>query len=346
MAGVFHAVFWDAGAWAIAALTAWLDVLARLPSASLWVPRAPAWAAACGVAGGLLFVMRLPWTLRCMGVPLMLPVLLWQPVRPGVGQFELLAADVGQGNAVIVRTAHHTLVYDAGPRWGPESDAGARVLLPLLRASGDRVDMLVLSHRDSDHSGGAAAVLAAWPRAAFLSSLEAAHELQSLRPATRCVAGQRWQWDGVEFEILHPAANAYAAAHKPNAVSCVLRVAASGESVLLAGDIEQAQERQLQAQLIASRVLLVPHHGSKTSSSAAFIDAVRPTVALVQAGWRNRFGHPAPAVIDRYQQRGVQVVETARCGAVHWHSREPHRVGCERLRRPRYWRHAVDPGLP
>ena len=163
-------------------------------------------------------------------------------------QFELLAADIGQGNAVIVRTATHTLVYDSGPRYSPESDAGHRVLVPLLRALDERVDTLMLSHRDSDHTGGAAAVLAMQPQAALLSSIEDGHELQALRPSQRCAAGQRWQWDGVDFEVLHPSADDYQAANKSNAMSCVLRISNGAHTVLLAGDIEQAQEARLAQQ--------------------------------------------------------------------------------------------------
>jgi len=120
-----------------------------------------------------------------------------------MGEFELLAADIGQGNAVLVRTATHSLLYDAGPRYSPESDAGQRVLVPLLRAFGERLDSVVLSHRDSDHTGGAAAVLTAHPKAELLSSIEAEHPLQALRTARRCEAGQRWTWDGVAFEVLN-----------------------------------------------------------------------------------------------------------------------------------------------
>jgi competence protein ComEC len=141
--------------------------------------RAAAVGGAAGVLGGVVLALRWPWPMRLLGLPLLLPVLLWQPPRPAPGAFELLAADVGQGNAVIVRTAAHTLVYDAGPRYGPESDAGHRVLVPLLRALGERVDVLMLSHRDADHTGGAAAVLAQQPQAQVLGSIEPGHELQA-----------------------------------------------------------------------------------------------------------------------------------------------------------------------
>ncbi len=348
MLGVLLAPLWDAAAWAVTALGWYLRLLAQLPFATVFIAAPAIWAGAAGVLGGLLLAMRLPWSLRLLGLPLMLPVLLWQPQRPPAGQFELLAADVGQSNAVIVRTAAHTLVYDTGPRFSQESDAGQRVLVPLLRALGERVDTVMLSHRDSDHIGGAPAVLAMQSQANLLSSIEAGHELQALRPATRCVAardgGQRWVWDGVRFEVLHPGADDYEAPNKPNAMSCVLRVSNETHTALLAGDVEQPQEARLVADaagLIRADVLLVPHHGSKTSSSAMFLDAVQPRFALVQAGYRSRFGHPAPPVLARYQERGIGVLDSAHCGAALWASARPGEVTCQRAAALRYWHHRV-----
>lgn len=343
MLGAAVAPLWDVAAGAVQALALLLRWLAALPYATLSMAAPPAWMAACGVAGGVLLAMRLPWSLRALGLPLLLPVLLWQAPRPPPGEFELLAADVGQGNAVLVRTATHSLLYDAGPRYSLESDAGHRVLVPLLRAFDERLDMLLLSHRDSDHTGGAAAVLAMQPQAALLSSIEAAHPLQSMRPARRCEAGQRWTWDGVDFEILHPTPADYLSFTKPNAVSCVLRVANGRATVLLAGDIERLQEAALVSRTPALQadVLLAPHHGSKTSSSAALLEAVRPRIALVQAGYRNRFSHPAPEVVERYAAYGVRLVENVPCGAASWHSRAPAEVGCERERQARYWHHRL-----
>ena len=343
LAGVLWAPVWDAAGWALQALGWVLQPLAQLPFATVSIASAPLWAGTAAVLGGILLVLRLPWPLRALGLPLLLPVLLWQPLRPAAGEFELLAADIGQGNAVLVRTATHTLLYDAGPRYSTDSDAGHRILVPLLRALGERVDTLVVSHRDSDHAGGAAAVLAMQPQAQLLSSVALDHELQRQRPATRCSAGQRWAWDGITFEVLHPQPEDYAQPAKPNALSCVLRVSNGTRTALLTGDIEQPQEARLLAAgaPLATDVLLVPHHGSKTSSSAAFLDAARPGLALVQAGYRNRFGHPAAPVAERYRERGIPVVETARCGAARWSSTTPAEVACERQRAPHYWRHRV-----
>ncbi|MHB8950065.1 MAG: DNA internalization-related competence protein ComEC/Rec2 [Rhodoferax sp.] len=343
MAGVAWGPLWDVAAWAIAALSWYLQLLATLPFATITVAQAPLWAGVAGVIGGVVLVMHWPWSVRLLGLPLMLPVLLWQAPRPPDGQFELLAVDVGQGNAVLVRTAHHALLYDAGPRFSRESDAGQRVLVPLLRALNVPLDTLLLSHRDSDHTGGALALLAMQPQAALLSSVEDAHELQALRRVTRCVAGQRWHWDGVDFEVLHPQAADYGAVRNSNAMSCVLRLSNGVQSALLAGDIEQAQEAKLVSAgaNLKANVLLVPHHGSKSSSSAAFLDAVQPQLALVQAGYRNRFAHPAASVLLRYQERHIRVIDSPHCGAATWQSQQPERVLCQRQQAQRYWQHQV-----
>lgn len=346
-AGVVWAPLWQAAAWGVQGLAWVLQWLAAWPWAQVWVPAAPLWAGMAGVAGGVLLALRLPWQVRALGLPLLLPVLLWQDARPVPGRFELLAADVGQGNAVLVRTATHTLLYDAGPRYSRVSDAGARVLVPLLRALGERVDVLMLSHRDSDHTGGAFAVLAQQPQARLTGSIAGDPTLQALGPAAPCLAGQRWQWDGVDFELLHPLPDTMGKGpqgQRSNALSCVLRVVdAHGTAALLAGDIEAAQEQALVARgaALQADVLLVPHHGSKTSSSAPFLDAVQPRTALVQAAYRSRFGHPAPEVLQRLRERGVAVVESPRCGAATWASAQPDRVGCERQDRMRYWQHPV-----
>jgi competence protein ComEC len=293
--------------------------------------------------GGVLLVAPLPRGLRALGLPLLLPVLLWRVPLPVAGEFDLMAADIGQGNAVLVRTATHALLYDAGPRYSLESDAGHRVLVPLLQSLDTRLNRLVLSHRDTDHVGGAQAVLAMQPQADMLSSIADDHRLQLLRPATRCVAGQQWEWDGVQFEVLHPQAPDYDLPLKPNAMSCVLRIGNGRQVALLAGDIEQPQEARLVSQgaSIRADVLLVPHHGSKTSSSAAFLDAVQPRMALVQSGYRNRFGHPVPEVMERYRERHITVRDSPHCGAMVWRSAAPDAVACTRMEQLRVWHHRV-----
>jgi competence protein ComEC len=344
--GVLGPVFWDLASWALQPLSAVLGWMSAWPMASLSRAMPPWGLAVLSMLGVLGLVLRVPLSWKLLCLPLLWPVLWWSPLRPLHGHFELLAADVGQGNAVLVRTANHSLLYDAGPRYSAESDAGHRVLVPLLAQLGERLDVLMLSHRDSDHTGGAAAVLAMQPQAHLWTSLEEAHPLHRLRPGwTRCQAGQSWVWDGVHFEVVHPPPPELRSAKpKPNAVSCVLRIATPQATALLAGDIETPQELALvQAGLSPVDVLLVPHHGSKTSSSLPFLQALAPQMALVQAGYRNRFGHPAPEVVARYRMQGVALVETARCGAATWRSQAPSQVQCERAERQRYWHHAMAP---
>ena len=216
-------------------------------------------------------------------------------------------------------------------------------LVPLLRALGERVDTVLLSHRDSDHVGGAQAVLAMQPQAALISSMEEGHPLHALRQPTRCVAGMRWQWDGVDFEILHPVPGDYDGVAKSNALSCVLRVSTRQQAALLVGDIEAEQEASLlqRGANLKADLLLVPHHGSKTSSSERFVEAVAPRIALVQSGYRNRFGHPAPSVVARYDALGIRLVDSPHCGAATWRSAQPELLQCQRESNRRYWHHLV-----
>lgn len=353
--GLLLPPLWWAGAALVQGLVALLTPLAASPLAVWSAAAAPAWAAAAGLLGGLVLVLPLPWHLRALGLPLLLP-LLWPAVeRPPPGRFEIVVADVGQGSAVLVRTARHLLVHDTGPAFGPEADAGDRVLLPLLRHRGERaIDRLVLSHGDSDHTGGATSLIAGLPVRELLTSLPAAHPLRTAGPPHRdCRAGDGWTWDGVRFEVLHPTAEDVAFAAKSNAVSCVVRVAeaAAGpggdppRTLLLTGDIEAAQEARLLARAaapgavpLASTVVVVPHHGSRTSSTPAFVAAAGAQWAPVQAAYRSRFGHPVPEVVARWERHGARVVRSDRCGA--WtlpaDDRPP---ACHRETARRYWHH-------
>jgi competence protein ComEC len=349
--GVLLPPLWDAAGWSVQMLSAVLGAAAQLPGAVWHAAVAPPWAMAAALLGGALAVAPLPWRLRALALPLMLPLVLPAVPRLAEGHFELVAADVGQGTAVLVRTRGHLLVYDAGPAYTPEADAGSRVLVPLLRARGEHeIALLMLSHRDSDHVGGAASLMRALPVRALASSLDDDHPLLALQPGLphrRCAAGQAWSWDGVRFEVLHPDAQEWQPSARPNALSCVLRVSGGDgghRSALLTGDIEAAQEAALLARgrdALASELLLVPHHGSRTSSGAAFLDAVAPRLAVVQAAYRSRFGHPAPDVLARYAERGIAVQRSDRCGAFTLQAGGEPR--CEREAARRYWHHRPQP---
>ncbi len=343
---------WGLAGGVVQGLQAALGLLAGWPGAVWTSAAAPLWAVGCGLVGGTLLVLPLPWRLRLLGLPLLVPLAAPPVARPAEGQFEAVIADIGQGTAVLVRTRAHLLVYDAGPQYSPDADAGSRVLLPLLRVRGERkVDLLLLSHRDADHVGGAASLLGGLPVLASTSSLAPGHPLLARLPAhRRCDAGQQWTWDGVRFEILHPQAADHAMMLKSNALSCVLKVTdAAGQSLLLTGDIEAAQESALVAQLgaagLASETLLVPHHGSRTSSTEAFLQAVSPRTGVVQAAYRSRFGHPAPDVMARYARLGIDVRRSDRCGA---YTVPPDGTAgvCQRATDRRYWHHGAVASAP
>ena len=280
----------------------------------------------------------------------LLPALWPAQALPGLGRFELWAADVGQGSAVLVRTRHHALLHDTGPTLGPGDDAGQRVVQPLLRSLGvDRLDELVLSHRDQDHVGGAASLLRDWPVGRLRHSLEPQHPLlRQAQGAQRlpCQAGAHWVWDGVDFAVLHPTRPGAEVDGRTNAASCVLRVRdATGRAALLTGDIGVAEEAALLTRdpsALRSEVLVVPHHGSRSSSSRPFIVAVAPHWAVIQVGYRSRFGHPHAEVLSRFEALGIDVVRTDWCGAWVW--REDGAV-CTRLVRHRIW-HDVKAATP
>ena len=345
LAGIVWPACWSLGAWLAGQGVSLLALMAAWPAAVLSLPVAAPWAQAAALAGAALLVLPLPWAWRLSGLPL-LSGLLWPVVpHPPPGRFELLAADVGQGTAVLVRTRQHLLLYDTGPRWGAGADAGQRVLLPLMRGLGwQPLDQLMLSHQDLDHVGGAAAVLRQLRPPLLRSSLPPGHALLQGQAHTPCERGQRWDWDGVGFEVLHPGPPGPTppptlAASRPNHRSCVLRITdAQGHSALLTGDVEAPDEAQMlaQGQVLPSEVLLLPHHGSRTSSTPAFLDAVAPRLALAQAGYRNRFGHPHPEVLARLRTAGIPVWQSAGCGAWRWLSGEAWPT-CERQRDPRYW---------
>ena len=356
MAGVVWSPLWHIAAWALQPLLSILNFMATWHWGIWSLPVPPLALIVLSVLGGLLLLQKWPWTLRCWGLPFMFPALIWQMHQPAWGQFDLWAVDVGQGSAVLLKTRHHTLLYDAGPQYSEESDAGQRVLVPLMTRMGVHLDKLILSHRDLDHTGGAASVLSSQKSAELLTSLEADHSLTQSRNAQRCEAGQKWEWDGVRFEILHPQPSDYERMASTNSLSCVLRVDAKQValldpthdahdahegSALLTGDIEASQEFELLQANALQQVdfLLVPHHGSQTSSTVIFVQTLKPSWAMVQSGYRNRYGHPAPHVVARYAAQGVPVIQSAACGAAYWKSTAPKELTCERELRRRYWHH-------
>ncbi len=324
-------------------LTQWLleflEWCSQLPAATWQQHSPPLWATLLALAGvaWLLLPRGFPW--RIGGTALMLPALALPAPAPAPGEAWVTTLDVGQGLAVLVRTANRALLYDTGPAFGTESDSGERIVAPTLRAAGiERLDALVLTHADTDHTGGAYSLLAAMEVERLYSSLPDTHPLLPLAPSPRrCRRGMAWEWDGVRFEILHPAQGG--ASRRRNDESCVLRVSAGSSAMLLTGDIERRAEIELlRSAALRADVLLVPHHGSRSSSSVEFLAAVQPRFALAAAGYRNRFGHPHDEVLGRYAAAGIALLRTDRDGAIAVRL-APGRIAleAERARRARYW---------
>jgi len=336
----------------LAPLMRLLELFAGAPAAA-WAQHTPlGWtlaAAAIGVAW-LLAPSGVPG--RRLGALWLLPLFVAVRPAPDVGTASVTVLDVGQGLAVVVRTHAHAMVYDTGPRWNATADAGGRIVAPFLRHAGlERLDLLVVSHQDADHAGGAASLLRAVPVGRVLSSLPPDHAILAGPPplvARRCEAGQRWHWDGVDFTVLHPPPSLYDDARtRTNDLSCVLRIATGATRVLLAGDIEARSEALLlrgRRDELAADVLVVPHHGSRTSSTVPFVAAVAPRVAIFTPGYRNRFGHPRPDVVARYVARGAATLRTDRDGAIAFGAGGPGVAPVERARLAwaRYWHEVPD----
>jgi competence protein ComEC len=333
------AMLWQWAGTVLEWLMVFLGWLADFSLSAVYIPLIPLAWLMVGFAGFVLLWLPRGMPGRWLGALLMLPLALYQPARPEPGAFRADMLDVGQGLASVVQTAGHTLVFDTGPKASDSFDTGALVLLPWLRGQGvSRVDRLVVSHADNDHSGGAPALLAEMPVGDILVSTA---ETLPGREVEICSRGQQWMWDGVTFTVVHPSAGF--TDKTDNNRSCVLRVANAYHSMLLTADIERLAENNLLQQdgNLAAEVLLVPHHGSKTSSGPAFIDAVAPKVAVVTSGYRNRFHHPAPSVQARYEQRGIMLLNTVDTGELEVDfpaSADAFAWRGERLVQPYFWR--------
>ncbi|MCO5100071.1 MAG: DNA internalization-related competence protein ComEC/Rec2 [Burkholderiaceae bacterium] len=327
-----------------------LDAIALLSDSSWAIAvvatPSPAVLVVCVLAIALLLA-PVPVASRELALAGLLPMLGASTGAPAEGAIRVVALDVGQGSAVLVETRGRRLLYDTGPRWGGDSEAGARVILPYLRARGiDRVDAIVVSHLDSDHSGGLPSLLRGVRFDWIGGSLPADHAARKTgRPFHDCVRGHAWRWDGVDFEVLHPGPEKARGVRSPtNASSCVLRISAPAATVLLTGDLEAGQERSLVARFGADELradlLLVPHHGSNTSSSATFLRAVAARHAIVQNGYRNRFRHPADRVLARYRDAGIEILRSDRDGAItiDYAPGSAPRIARSRVDDRRYWR--------
>ena len=325
-----------------------MTALAGIPAAA-WVQHAPLpWTVATAALGVAWMLAPRGVPGRALGVLWCLPLFVVLPRPPPEGSARITVLDVGQGLAIVVRTHAHTLVYDTGPRWHASADAGGRIVAPYLRHEGiGRIDRLVVSHQDLDHAGGASSLVRAVPVSRIVSSLKAGHPLFEDAPgaaAERCEAGMRWRRDGVDFTVLHPTRALHADPRaRTNDLSCVVSIDAGGVRVLLAGDIETRGESRLvreSREALAAAVVVVPHHGSRTSSTVPFVAAVDPALAIFTTSYRNRFGHPRADVVARYVARGAETLRTDLDGAIAFDLGPAGIANLERTRHAwaRYWR--------
>lgn len=286
--------------------------LGSLPFAR-WMQHAPPlWAVICSLVGVAVLLAPRGWPGRWIGAVWLLPLFLVTPPRPAMGELWFSMLDVGQGLATVIRTQHRTLVYDTGPRFSDSFDAGEAVVVPYVYSQGVRdIDVLIISHADNDHRGGAESVVRAFPHARVLTS---APDLPFRNDV--CANGMTWHWDGVDFEIVHPT-GIERSRHNNN--SCVLLVRSKYGAVLLPGDIEKRAERLLLTRNNTqpeALILVAPHHGSRTSSHDEFVDAVKPEHVLFPVGYRNRYRHPHPTVVARYRDIGARLYDSPSSGAL------------------------------
>jgi competence protein ComEC len=310
--------------------------LGRLPGMVLYRPAPPLWTLAFALPGLALLLAPRGLPGRWLGLPLCLP-LLWPPVSaPEPGGFWFTLLDAGQGLAAVVRTQRHVLVYDTGPKLGATLDAGRAVLVPFLRHQGaSQVDILIVSHADSQHTGGVRSLRELMPVRRILTSTPEQTPIDGAEP---CRAGQAWEWDGVRFQMLHPPLTGFSG----DDASCVLKVEGAAGRALLPGDIETGAETALAATHgaeLAAEILVAPHHGHRNLSTVAFLDAVQPRYVLFSTGYRNRFGYPRPDTVARYQTTGATLLNASDEGALTFRLEPGQPLAPERYRRAyrHYW---------
>jgi competence protein ComEC len=312
---VAAALGFDISLWAIDVLIIFLKLLTALPESTLFLSKPPLLFIILSIIGVLWLFAPKGIPAKWLGLLLMMPVFIYKPAEPVKGAFEYVLLDTGQSLASVIKTQNHTLVYDTGYGSPNGFNIGEKVVVPYLNAQGiHRIDHLIVSHLDNDHSGGVEAIL----EQVNVSTLSASEiPKQVKRKVDLCRSGQAWQWDGVHFTLLSPVeGHSY---KKRNNRSCVLKVENKYHSLLLTADIEKEAEKVLLKQKnkqISSEILLIPHHGSKTSSTISFLRAVNPSLAIVNAGYRNRYHFPTQTIRERYQSLGIPILNTASEGAI------------------------------
>jgi competence protein ComEC len=298
------------------------------------IPPADSWLLILAVIGVMFALPVHPMPGRFLSGLAVLPLMFGRQGGPETGVAVATVLDVGHGLAVIVETRHHVLLFDAGPRYRSGFDSGEQIVLPALTALGrSELDTIIISHADTDHSGGAAAVTAAFPSAQIFAGPDV-----GMSGASACRRGDEWRWDEVHFQFLHPPVEFFPLG---NDSSCVLKVATRAGSLLIPGDVEVEGERALVSRStdLRSTVVILPHHGSATSSSPAFVDAVDASHAVASAAFANQWGFPRPEIQARWRAAGAELVTTGERGAITitlGNSRDVD-LTSHRERRRRYW---------
>ncbi len=320
----------------------YLEFLSQQQNAIIPVAAPNLWSLLLAVIGVLILIMPKGLPARWLGLFFFMPLLFPLTEKFKQGEFEFVLLDVGQGLAAVIQTKEHTLVYDTGAQFSESFNIGDAVIKPYLREKGiNQISTLLISHGDNDHIGGADAVIENFRINNILSSVPRSFAGQfSEEKLGYCYAGQKWHWDGVYFEILHPQEEDVFAG---NNASCVLKVSSKQGSVLLTGDIEKEAEQSLIKRYnheLHADILLVPHHGSRTSSTEAFISAVLPKHAFISAGYRNRFGFPKKDIMRRYDVHGVKIFVSNKTGEISAKFRdEGLQIDEFRTKNSRFWHH-------
>lgn len=321
---LFHIADWLLGLlWPI------MQFLADLPFSHWSSPTLPTFYWLSVLLGTFLLLLPHRFPAKWLGLIGLMPLFLYQPERPAEDEFWFTLLDVGQGLAAVVQTKNHSLVFDTGPKFSDSFNTGTAIVMPFLQQQGiNQLDTLIISHGDNDHIGGAIPLIGQIKTYSVISSVA------DLLPAAKhCFAGQSWQWDGVTFTLLHPRPDDIAS---ENNLSCVLKVSTANKSVLLTGDIESKTEKllvQRYGSKLASTLLVAPHHGSATSSSQIFLDAVDPDIVLFPVGYRNRYGFPKAKIMERYHSKNIRTFDTAQSGAILF------KFKAEIITEPVLWRH-------
>ena len=288
---------------------------AHLPNV-VWYQVVPDfWMLVVGVVGMIFLLFPVGFPGRYLGIIWLLPIFLFMPQVPQAGEVWFTLLDIGQGLSVVVQTHKHILVFDAGPRLSASFDMGDSIVVPFLHSiHAQKVDMLVISHGDNDHIGGASAIISQLSVASIKTSVP-----EKLPHASYCLRGDSWNWDGVNFAFLFPTQEFLGL---DNDSSCVLRITSGNKQILLTGDIEKAAEKELvktQWNDLPAEILVAPHHGSKTSGMKEFVSGVHPKYVIFATGFRNKYHFPHPTVVKTYHDMGVTELNSMQTGAIQFH---------------------------